>query len=89
MFINFSFLQRRDGGRHPAAARPSDRPVGHAGSAAHLPPQHHPLHCVDLNLAVDDRNNRSGYSCPGRITQQVATMSFIFFTKMQVKLSTV
>lgn len=63
--------QRCDRGRHSAAARPSDGPVRHAGAAAHLPPQHHPLHRGHLNPAVHDRNHRSSYSGPGCIPQQV------------------
>lgn len=67
--------QRRDGGCHFAAARPSDRPFGHASPAAHLPPQHHPLHRCDVHSAVNDRNYRSGYFSAGSSTQQVTTVT--------------
>lgn len=73
--------QRCDRGRHSAPPRSSDGPVGYAGTAAHLPPLHHPLHCGDFNPAVNDRNNRSSYSGSGCITQQVTatTLNFISF----------
>lgn len=69
--------QRSDWGRHSAPAGSSDRPVRYAGSAAHLPPQHHPLHRGDFNPAVHDWNNRSDHSSPGCITQQVAAAALM------------
>lgn len=65
--------QRCDRRHHPAAARSPDGPVGHAGTAAYLPPQHHPLHRGDFNPAVNDRNNGSYYSGSGCIAEQVTS----------------
>lgn len=80
--------QRCDWGRHSAPPRHSDRPVGYASTAAHLPPQHHPLHRGDLNPAVNDRNNRSSYSRTGCITKQVraATVFFLFLSLFPISL---
>lgn len=71
-------FQRCDRGRHSAAARAPDGPVGYAGAAARLSPQHHPLHCGDFDSAVYDWNNWSSYIGPGCIPKQVrpATVGF-------------
>lgn len=81
-------VQRCDGGRHSAAARSADRPAGHAGPAAHLPPQHHPLHRGHFHPAVNDRDNRSGYSGARCIPQQVTATPVITISygEMQIKI---
>lgn len=74
--------QRCNWGRHASPPRSSNWPVRHAGTAAHLPPQHHPLHRGDFNPAVDDRDNRSSYSGSGRIAQQVTAATTVNFTSL-------